>query len=94
VTNVGALSPVLTIQIVLLVSQRSLWCILMQSRREQQRIMGAIEWLPLAKAKRVEWGAGMRFSPLSRPAKAAHPVRRDSQLIADIGNYVIILFRG
>jgi len=56
--------------------------------------MGAIEWLPLAKAKRVEWGAGMRFSPLSRPAKAAHPVRRDSQLIADIGNYVIIRFRG
>src|SRR5712664_831465 len=47
-----------------LVSQRSLRCILMQSRREQQRIMGAIEWLPLAKAKRVEWGAGMRFSPL------------------------------
>ena len=52
-----------------LVSQRSFQCILMQSRREQQRIMGAIEWLPLAKAKRVEWGAGMRFSPLDAPRK-------------------------
>ena len=80
-------------QIGCLVSQRSLRCILMQSRREQQRIMGAIEWPPLAKAKRVGWGAGMRFSPLDAPRKRASSTP-GSRLIADIGNYWIIRFRG